>query len=199
MMTDRELIYLIRTENKNLFKIFYERYKKILIHQIQNVIRKFYNCPLQFEDMNHFPYENCWFIVKKFNLKQNKYSVIQSICTVNKSKLYLYLKKLFRKGEALNHSISLEKIPLCNLNEHSYDFEKDFSNEHYHNDIVKLVINYAKENDDVMYKIIKYRLQGLNETEIKKIVRLNGKAFTRKCFYFFQKFRSRHLTSLKHI
>jgi hypothetical protein len=135
---------------------------------------KFYNCPVEDEDINTLAYIAFTNAIKTFNLKQYDYNFVQGLMTYCRSFILRYnYDSLGTRHRVLNLNVRVPQgVVECSL------IGKDSGEEEIIEGItneekMKIVNDFAKRYTKLVKTIIDYRSQGYSNKEIATITHIS--------------------------
>jgi hypothetical protein len=145
-MTDRELVYLYRTENiEEARRVLEMRYfNKLNYYLVHLKNSRFFNCPLESSDIKSMAYMAFLQAIKTFDLKQYNYDFAQSLMTYSRSYVMRQLHGTIGPKHAILNSC------LCSNDEydtmthsHTYDGEGEMIDAISAEEKMRLVYEFA--------------------------------------------------------
>ena len=165
-VSDNELIYLYRCQNKRAYDVLIERYRKRMYWMIEKCKNEYNLKYIDFEDC----YQSCFVAFLKCIENFNKEGIFYSYVM---SAVENVLHRLMEKEVKSNNMISLEDYLVCAASDTSFaSIASDASYAYKNNELKKFIDNNF---DELSKKIIEYRCMGYNCREIVDITKTSRK------------------------
>ncbi len=164
-MEDNELVYLYNCNNPQVKDVLFKKYFNYCLNvSHKTVIQKFYNLPIEREDLYSLCYICFDRVLKNYNCNQRKYTFSQILINSIKQETLRFCHHHLNQGHyILNHAHEQEFEFACG--------KLDLVTEEYHQVIdneekMEAVFSTIRESNDVTKNIITLKAKGYSNTEI---------------------------------
>lgn len=173
-MSDEQLIYLIKEcHNKQAFDILYNKYfDDVLIGTSGHVFKKFYNLPLDKDDLITECYFSFLTAIKAYNYKRYKLSFLKFLYLIVRNNFFGLAKKniLLKNNKFYNEFISFTKFDQMDYIKEAadLDIEQQVIEEFEKKEIFLKIKNMQEKHpkQHLSYSTLLLRLEGYSVDEI---------------------------------
>lgn len=193
-INDSELLYLVREGNEEAYELIINKYKYIIIHILNETVKNIELVGMEKIDLYQEGLMGLLTAIKNFDDKKDVSFYTFAVRCV-KNHIYGSLRLLNRKkSTVLNSSYSLDKLLYENNDISLYEIIKDESS---NPNKVFVDVECEKETIESLYEycskgeasILRYRLMGLSNNEISKLLDKDKKQIENALFRIGKKYK----------